>query len=60
MTIRNALRRTTYFFNRHNSTDECRINGTDFWVMTSCTVDLGGSTTPYNVSQKTMIHGVAS
>ena len=34
-----------------------RINGTDVWGVTSGTVDVGSSTTPYNVSQSTMIHG---
>jgi len=35
-----------------------RINGTDVWDVTTCTVDVGSSTTPYNVSQSTMIHSV--
>jgi len=60
MAIRSAFRQNTKICNSHNSTDECRINGTDFWLMTSYSVDVGGSTTPYNVSQKSMIHGVAS
>jgi hypothetical protein len=37
-----------------------RINGTDLWVVTSCTDQVGGNTTPYNVSRTTMIHGVTS
>jgi len=46
MAIRSAFGQTTKFYNRHNSTNQYRINGTDFWVMTSCTVEVGGSTTP--------------
>jgi hypothetical protein len=60
MTNKIPFRQPTKFCNRHNSTDGYTINGTDFWVMTSCTVDVGDSTTPYNVGQSTMIHGVAS
>jgi len=59
MAIINSFRQITKFCNRLNSTEVYRINVTDFWVMTSYTVDLGCSTTPYNVSQSTMIHGVA-
>jgi len=55
MAIRNAFRKNTKNSNRHNSTDEYRINDTVFWVMTSCTFDVGCSKTPYNVSQKTII-----
>jgi len=46
MVIRSALGQTSKICNRHNSTEVYRINGTDFWVMTSCTVEVGGSTTP--------------
>jgi len=45
MAIRNAFRQTKNFCNRHNSTDGYRINGTELWVMTSCTVEVGGSRT---------------
>ena len=58
MAIRSAFTQTTKFCNRHNGTDGYRINGTDFCVMTSCTDDVGNSTTPYNVNQSTMMHGV--
>jgi len=46
MAIRSAFTQTTKFCNRHNSTDGYRINRTDLWVMTSCKVDVGSSTTP--------------
>jgi len=58
MTIRSVCNHTTKFCNRCNSTDMNRINGTDVWGVTSCTVDAGSSTTPYNVLQSTMIRGV--
>ena len=58
MTIRSVCNHTTRFCNRCNSTDKYRINGTDVWDVTTCTVDVGSSTTLYNLIQSTMIHSV--
>jgi len=59
MAIRYAFRQGTNFCSRYNSADGYGTNGSDFWDMTSCTVDVEGSTTPHNVRQSTVIHGVA-